>query len=100
MKHGMASNLTVVGYCWGPGVREQTRMIRHLAKALGADIESIHVETDIGRHSKWEELDEAIYDAKRLIWEGKRPLLVISWIRGKRKWGLARNVAVLEKLIG
>src|SRR5262245_45975128 len=89
----------IVGLVWGQNIRQQKALIRQLAHRLGIPDSEIFFfnQRDVRRHSKWLELEEAIYATRTLILKGKKPLLVVSRLYGKRI-GLHRNVKVLSML--
>lgn len=89
----------IIGFVWGDNIREQKQLIGRLARKLGIDPATVTYlrETDTGRHSKWLELEDAIYTCRNLILANQQPLLVVSRIRGKRI-GLTRNLTALTML--
>lgn len=81
-----------VGFVWGEDAPAQERQVEALAKLVGAELLDTYNQQETGRHSKWEQLRDAIDVA-----EFNNALLVVATVEGKRL-GLKRNVPVLTLL--
>ena len=94
----MTETTKIIGFCWGSTAKAQKRELRAFAERIGAELVEVFTQTDVGRHSKWEELEEAIYATRTLILnESGTVYLVISTLSGTRI-GLKRNVTFLSLL--